>query len=70
MPIAKVFFLMHSFTLSFQSDILDGLPDNSWTSNPILCSVDILFACGAGSGGELSQSFFTLHVVSVFSPYI
>lgn len=47
-PIANVFclfFLMERFSLSFQSDMIDGQPDNSWISNPILCSVAMLFAC-------------------------
>lgn len=47
--------------------MLDGELDNRWTFNPILCSVDTLFAWG---GGRCQSLFFILHSVSLFSPYI
>lgn len=56
-----MFFLMERFTLSFQSDMVDGQPDNSWISNPILCSVAMLFACGWG-GVAVTVFFFFFHL--------
>ena len=63
-----------------QSDMLDVLPNNSWTPNPTLCAVGILFArLGVVVWGVavtvffhfiFCQSFLTLHFNFVVLKYV